>query len=189
MGCPRIVAVMLPPSLALSLFIFAGITLLLGEPKKKGNSTLVYAIYQQACWLVGRGVRLPWCRGFLWEIKHYWHSNNNMHRRRRFTFHSTGSYYWISDRLVQGIPTSLQLQKFVFQGMFLDPRFVFVRFRHHTPFIMEFRSTAVYGAFFFIGTFALGALRAFIPKLTLLSIFGSIVLDIVWFLFVESVGY
>lgn len=42
-----------------------------------------------------------------------------------------------------------------------------------------FSSTAVYGVFFFIGTFALGVLRAFIPKLALLSIFGSIVLDIV----------
>ncbi|TFK38741.1 hypothetical protein BDQ12DRAFT_712685 [Crucibulum laeve] len=63
--------------------------------------------------------------------------------------------------IVQGIPISVQQQRFVFQGMFLDPR-----------------SSAVYGAFFFIGTFALGALRAYIPKLTLLSIFGSIVLDI-----------
>ena len=44
---------------------------------------------------------------------------------------------------------------------------------------MSRRTSAVYGAFFFIGTLALGALRAYIPKLTLLSIFGSIVLDIV----------
>ncbi|KDR68787.1 hypothetical protein GALMADRAFT_78068 [Galerina marginata CBS 339.88] len=40
------------------------------------------------------------------------------------------------------------------------------------------RSSAVYGAFLFIGTFALGALRAHFPNLMLLSIFGTIVLDV-----------
>lgn len=37
----------------------------------------------------------------------------------------------------------------------------------------------MYGAFIFVGTFALGVLRARLPKLTLTSIFGSIVLDII----------
>ena len=40
-------------------------------------------------------------------------------------------------------------------------------------------TTGVYAAFLFIGTFALGALRAYIPKLALTSIFGCIVLDVV----------
>ncbi|KAG6885510.1 hypothetical protein C0993_000760 [Termitomyces sp. T159_Od127] len=62
---------------------------------------------------------------------------------------------------VDGIPQALQYQKLIFKGHFLDPR-----------------SSAVYGAFFFIGTFALGVLRAYIPKFTLVSIFGSIVLDV-----------
>ncbi|KAG6854200.1 hypothetical protein C0991_009513 [Blastosporella zonata] len=66
--------------------------------------------------------------------------------------------------LVNGIPAALQLQKIIFTGHFLDPR-----------------SSAVYGAFFFIGTFFLGVLRAYVPKLALLSIFGTIVLDIVLF--------
>lgn len=37
----------------------------------------------------------------------------------------------------------------------------------------------MYGVFFFIGTFTLGAVRAYVPKLALLSVFGSIVLDVV----------
>jgi hypothetical protein len=41
------------------------------------------------------------------------------------------------------------------------------------------RSSAVYGAFFFIGTFALGVVRARTPNLTLLTIFATIVLDVV----------
>ena len=40
-------------------------------------------------------------------------------------------------------------------------------------------TTGVYAVFFFIGTFALGALRAYVPKLALTSIFGTIVLDVV----------
>ncbi len=41
------------------------------------------------------------------------------------------------------------------------------------------RSSAVYGAFLFVGAFALGAVRAYLPNLTILAIFGSIVLDVV----------
>lgn len=41
-----------------------------------------------------------------------------------------------------------------------------------------YRSSAVHGVFLFIGSFALGLVRAFIPKLALLSIFGTIVLDV-----------
>lgn len=46
-------------------------------------------------------------------------------------------------------------------------------------FTMEYSTTGVYAVFLFIGTFALGALRAYIPKLTLTSVFGCIVLDVV----------
>ncbi|KAG6809186.1 hypothetical protein H0H93_016039, partial [Arthromyces matolae] len=60
-----------------------------------------------------------------------------------------------------GIPATVQYQIFIFKGYFLDPGV-----------------SAVWGAFFFIGTFALGTLRAYVPKLALLSIFGSIVLDV-----------
>jgi len=41
------------------------------------------------------------------------------------------------------------------------------------------RTSAVYGAFLFIGNFALGAMRAYIPSLAVMSIFGGIVLDVV----------
>uniref|UniRef100_A0A8H7YBR5 Putative ER transporter 6TM N-terminal domain-containing protein n=1 Tax=Psilocybe cubensis TaxID=181762 RepID=A0A8H7YBR5_PSICU len=59
------------------------------------------------------------------------------------------------------IPIARQIQIHTFHGIFLDPR-----------------SSAVYGAFLFIGTFAMGALRAYLPSLTLLSVFGSIVMDV-----------
>ncbi|KAF7340394.1 hypothetical protein MVEN_01958900 [Mycena venus] len=63
--------------------------------------------------------------------------------------------------LVPGIPPASQLQSLVFHGAFLDPR-----------------SSAVYGAMFFIGTFAMGALRARVPRLALMGIFGTIVMDV-----------
>lgn len=49
----------------------------------------------------------------------------------------------------------------VFEGQFLDPAV-----------------SAVYGVFFFFGTFAMGALRAHTPKLGILAIFATIVLDV-----------
>ncbi|KAJ7250170.1 hypothetical protein B0H12DRAFT_1121038 [Mycena haematopus] len=63
--------------------------------------------------------------------------------------------------LVPGIPPAFQLQSLVFHGAFLDPR-----------------TSAVYGVMFFIGTFAMGVLRARLPKLALMGIFGTIVLDV-----------
>ncbi|KAF9042212.1 hypothetical protein BJ165DRAFT_257137 [Panaeolus papilionaceus] len=59
-------------------------------------------------------------------------------------------------------PVQLQIQLHTFHGIFLDPR-----------------SSAVYGAFLFIGTFALGVLRAYIPRFTLMSLFGTIVIDVI----------
>ncbi|KAJ6613973.1 hypothetical protein B0H10DRAFT_2436246 [Mycena sp. CBHHK59/15] len=63
--------------------------------------------------------------------------------------------------LVNGVPPATQLAALAFHGYFLDAR-----------------TSAVYGAMFFVGTFFMGALRAHAPKLALLSIFGTIVLDI-----------
>ncbi|KAF5376953.1 hypothetical protein D9615_007250 [Tricholomella constricta] len=123
-----IVAVMLPPSIALSLFILGIVTLLLGM--------LIGWAWGNAAMAAGLAVR-------------------NQARLAQQQQQAQAS-------LVEGIPRAIQYQKFIFQGMFLDPG-----------------TSAVYGAFFFVGTFALGTLRAFIPKLALLSVFGSIVLDIV----------
>ncbi|KAJ7328509.1 hypothetical protein DFH08DRAFT_884074 [Mycena albidolilacea] len=63
--------------------------------------------------------------------------------------------------LVAGIPPALQLQSLAFHGAFLDHR-----------------ASAVYGAMFFLGTFAMGVLRARMPKLALMGIFGTIVMDV-----------
>ncbi|TFK67683.1 hypothetical protein BDN72DRAFT_87052 [Pluteus cervinus] len=122
-----LVPVMLPPSLALSLFILAAFILLLGM--------LVGWAWGAAAMAAGLAVR----------------SQDLLAHQKQVAQAS----------IVQGIPIALQQQEFVFRGMFLDPR-----------------TSAVYGAFFFIGTFALGALRARAPQLTLLSIYGTIVLDI-----------
>ncbi|KAG6910622.1 hypothetical protein DXG01_009131 [Tephrocybe rancida] len=122
-----IIAVMLPPSLALSLFIFAVITLLLGM--------CVGWAWGAAAMAASLAVRSP---ALLAQQQQA-----------------------VQASLVPGIPQALQFQKAIFSGRFLDPR-----------------GSAVYGAFFFIGTFVFGVLRAYIPKLGLLSIFGTIVLDI-----------
>ncbi|KAF8907694.1 hypothetical protein CPB84DRAFT_1768565 [Gymnopilus junonius] len=68
----------------------------------------------------------------------------------------------VQHSLNPNLPAAPQLQVAAFHGAFLDPR-----------------SSAVYGAFLFIGSFALGSARAYLPNLTLLSIFGTIVLDII----------
>ncbi|KAL1742634.1 hypothetical protein HDZ31DRAFT_42783 [Schizophyllum fasciatum] len=52
-------------------------------------------------------------------------------------------------------------QIWIFHGHFLDPR-----------------SSAVYGAFLFIGAYFMGLIRAHFPKLALLAIFGTIVMDV-----------
>lgn len=43
---------------------------------------------------------------------------------------------------------------------------------------LDARVSAVYGVFFFFGTFFFGYLRASKPKLGLLAIFGTIVIDV-----------
>lgn len=68
-------------------------------------------------------------------------------------------YTRAQSNLVSGSTPDAQFRRFIFEGDFLDAR-----------------STVVFGVFFFIGIYALAALRAKAPKLTLLSIFGMIVM-------------
>ncbi|WVO16954.1 hypothetical protein L204_104640 [Cryptococcus depauperatus] len=63
--------------------------------------------------------------------------------------------------LNQNMSIPLQQQYAIFHGSFLDPR-----------------SSAVYGVFFFVGTYLFGYLRAAKPRLTLASLFGTIILDL-----------
>ncbi|KAF9031494.1 hypothetical protein BDZ89DRAFT_1063889 [Hymenopellis radicata] len=122
-----ILAVMLPPSFAISLFIMAASTLIVGM-----------------------------CLGWAWACA------------------ATAAAISVRDRallsrqmqevqasLVDGVSVQAQLQLAIFQGKFLDPR-----------------SSAVYGAFLFIGTFFLGTINAFRPKLAVLTIFATIILDV-----------
>ncbi|KAJ7474206.1 hypothetical protein FB451DRAFT_1248307 [Mycena latifolia] len=122
-----IVAVMLPPSMALSVFVLASITLLFGM--------LFGWAWGAACMAAGLSVQ-----------------DKALLAARQVAAQKS---------LVSGIPPALQIQSLVFHGAFLDTR-----------------SSAVYGAMFFVGTFFMGAVRAKAPKLTLLSIFGTIVMDV-----------
>jgi hypothetical protein len=122
-----IVAVLLPPTLALSIFLIAALTLFFG--------ILVGWAWGSAAMAAGLAVR---SQTLLAQQKHKLQSS-----------------------LVSGTPVSLQIESQTFHGIFLDPR-----------------TSAVYGAFLFIGQFALGTIRAYVPNLALLSIFGGIVLSV-----------
>ncbi|KAJ6509663.1 hypothetical protein DFH09DRAFT_1100718 [Mycena vulgaris] len=122
-----IVSVMLPPSLALSMFVFASVTLLFGM--------LLGWAWGAACMAAALSVQ-----------------DKALLAARMAAAQKS---------LVAGVSPTLQIQSLIFHGAFLDPR-----------------SSAVYGALFFIGAFAMGAVRAVAPKLALLSIFGTIVMDV-----------
>ncbi|KAJ7083898.1 hypothetical protein C8R44DRAFT_894338 [Mycena epipterygia] len=110
-----IVAVLLLPSLALSVFMLASATLLLAGLRPGA------AAHADKAWLTAREAAAE-------------------------------------KSLVAGIGPALQLRILVFKSFFL---------------------LAVYGALFTLGTFVLGALRTRAPKLQLLCLFGTIVLDVV----------
>ncbi|KAF9475517.1 hypothetical protein BDN70DRAFT_883627 [Pholiota conissans] len=123
-----IVSVMLPPSLAFSLFLVAATTLLIGMLLgwAFGNAAMAASLAARSSSLLAEQQQ---------KLGSMLNPNSTT-------------------------PLAVQTQEFVFHGMFLDPR-----------------SSAVYGAFLFVGAFAMGALRAYLPNLTLLSLFGTIVLD------------
>ncbi|KZT59231.1 hypothetical protein CALCODRAFT_450301 [Calocera cornea HHB12733] len=70
-------------------------------------------------------------------------------------------YTTAESNLISGVAPDAQFQAFVFQGLFLDPA-----------------ASTVFGVFFFVGTFGFALIRAYAPRLTLLAIFGTIVLDV-----------
>ncbi|KAJ7909248.1 hypothetical protein B0H13DRAFT_640491 [Mycena leptocephala] len=123
-----IVSVLLPPSLALSVFVLASVTLLLGM--------LLGWAWGAACMAAALSV----------------HDKSLLAARLAAA----------QKGLVPNISPALQLQSLTFHGAFLDAR-----------------SSAVYGAMFFVGTFGMGVLRARMPKLALMGIFGTIVMDVV----------
>ncbi|PPQ76063.1 hypothetical protein CVT24_006853 [Panaeolus cyanescens] len=125
-----IVAVMLPPTFALSVFFMAAFTLLFGM-----LIGWAWACAAMASALSVRSASLL--------------AQQQQHLQSMLNPNST-------------LPIPVQIQVQTFHGIFLDPR-----------------SSAVYGAFLFIGTFALGVLRAYIPRLALMSIFGTIVMDVI----------
>ncbi|KAK7008046.1 hypothetical protein R3P38DRAFT_3211693 [Favolaschia claudopus] len=123
-----IVAFLLPPSMALSVFLLASITLLLGM-------------------LIG----WAWAAATMAAAL-------SVQDKAQIAARMAAA----QKNLVPGIPPAFQIQTLIFHGEFLTPG-----------------PSAVYGAMFFIGTFAFGVVRAKVPKLALLGIFGTIVLDVV----------
>ncbi|KAJ3509937.1 hypothetical protein NLJ89_g4950 [Agrocybe chaxingu] len=122
-----ILAVMLPPNFALSVFIMALTTLFLGM-------------------LVG------WAWGSAAMAAAHAARSSSLLAQQQQKLQSS---------LDPNLPIGVQTQSAVWHGLFLDTR-----------------STVVYGVFLFVGTYLLGAIRAFIPNLALLSIFGTIVVDV-----------
>ncbi|CAK5266926.1 unnamed protein product [Mycena citricolor] len=127
-----ILSILLPPSLALSLFLLAGTTL-------------------------GVGMLLGWAWGVATMAAGLSVQDKGLLASRIRALQSAGGNAASANPAAQ----AAQMQTLAFHGYFLDPRV-----------------SAVYGAMFFIGTFFLGALRARAPKLTLLAIFGTIVMDV-----------
>ncbi|KAG7439538.1 uncharacterized protein BT62DRAFT_913251 [Guyanagaster necrorhizus] len=130
-----ILAVLLPPSFALSMFLFVSTTLIIGMlfGWAWGCAAMASALSVRDQARLARQV----------------HALQSSLVLR--------SSYWA----YSGTPTALQYESAIFHGQFLDPR-----------------SSAVFGAFFFIGTFFFSTVVAYRPKLALFSIFGSIVLDL-----------
>ena len=69
----------------------------------------------------------------------------------------------------------------IFQGAFLDTRYGNLKrycllFEAYDELFC--RSSVIYGVFLGVGSFVFALLRAYSPKLTIMSLFGSIVLDI-----------
>ncbi|KAJ7612695.1 hypothetical protein FB45DRAFT_939576 [Roridomyces roridus] len=124
-----IVSVMLPPSLALSMFAFASFTLLMGM--------LLGWAWSNAAMAAALSVQ----------------SKSLLASRQAAA---------VKAAQAAGVSPTLYIQSLVFKGYFIDKR-----------------SAAVYGAMFFIGTYGMGAIRAHAPKLQLLGIFGTIVMDVV----------
>ncbi|KIM39015.1 hypothetical protein M413DRAFT_447379 [Hebeloma cylindrosporum] len=123
-----IVAVMLPPIFALSVFTMAASTLLIGMLVgwAWGNAAMASALSVRSASLLAQQQQT------------------------------------LQLSLDPNLPIAPQTQYQIYHGIFLDPA-----------------SSAVYGVFLFIGTYALGAIRAQLPSLTVLTIFGSIVLDVI----------
>ncbi|KAL0954522.1 hypothetical protein HGRIS_003489 [Hohenbuehelia grisea] len=123
-----VLAIMLPPSLPLSVFILATLTLVIG-------------------------MMLGWAWGTAAQAA-------ALHARSQTLLAQRLQQAQAS--FVQGVSPQLQMRQMIFSGYFLDPR-----------------SSAVYGAFIFIGVFFLAAMRGALPSLALLSIFGMILVDVI----------
>ncbi|KAI5832414.1 hypothetical protein K523DRAFT_344860 [Schizophyllum commune Tattone D] len=93
------------------------------------------------------------CLGWAWGIAAMASANNVRSQSRLLAAQQ--------EMIQNNVTQPLDQQIWIFHGYFLDPR-----------------SSAVYGAFLFIGAYFMGTIRAHFPKLALLAIFGTIVMDV-----------
>lgn len=93
------------------------------------------------------------CLGWAWGIAAMASANNVRSSARLLAAQQ--------EMIANGVTNYIDQQIWIFHGHFLDPR-----------------SSAVYGAFLFIGAYFMGMIRAHFPKLTLLAMFGTIVMDV-----------
>ncbi|KDQ30176.1 hypothetical protein PLEOSDRAFT_1111192 [Pleurotus ostreatus PC15] len=122
-----ILAIMLPPSMPLTLFILANMTLVIGM------------LLGWACGAAAMAAALK-------------------ARSQTLLIAQLQSAQALLD---PNMPAALQFERLMFNGHFLDTR-----------------SSVVDGAFIFVGSFFLAAIRGLSPSLSLLSIFALIVLDV-----------
>ncbi|KAJ7247491.1 hypothetical protein C8J57DRAFT_1359112 [Mycena rebaudengoi] len=127
-----IIAMLLPPSLALALFVITSGTLLLGMVFgwAWGVSAMVSALHVRDKTLLA----------------------SRLVAAQKAAIAAASS----------GVSALAEIQSLAFHGFFLDSR-----------------SSAVYGAFFFIGTFVMAIIRVRAPRFIFFSIYGTIVLDVI----------
>ncbi len=141
--------------------------------------TISIAHFFQVCFSVGHGVMQQWQLLSTLEIPFNWLD------RPRFFICRASFPVKISWNLrhflglIQILHQIFKLRPNFFTESFLTQGSLKSRMFGNDELITLSRSSAVYGAFFFIGTFALGVMRACTPNLTLLTIFATIVLDVV----------
>lgn len=147
-GLVVIVSILMPPSMPLATFIFVSPNRLRLSSLSITNSLKHFALQAMLTIVVGM------CLGWAWGV-----AAMAAALRARSTTLLASQYTTAQSSLVGGVAPDAQFQSFIFHGDFLDTR-----------------STVVFAVFFFVGIYALAALRAVAPKLTLTSIFGTIVL-------------
>ena len=180
-----LVAVMLPPTFALSIFLVAAFTLLLGtaipQNRNSGLNSMSLGMLLGWAWgcatmAAGLAVRSP---TLLAQQKQKLQSSLVLMQTRSIVvvkMLKNVLVWYLAYLSTYKLKTKFFMVYFLTLGGYVSRRDKHSLIRLSTP---KYRTSAVYGAFLFIGAFALGTIRAYAPNLALLSVFGGIVLVVV----------